>query len=78
MYWNINDEKPKWFVCNDENLPEELKEPILASDSRFRPDIKFMLEKDMDQAEKEKHQLEEVQRKDKHLRQKAAQLRDKK
>jgi hypothetical protein len=48
MYWNINDEKPKWLVCNDENLPEELKEPILASDSRFRPDIKFMLEKDMD------------------------------
>lgn len=41
---------------------------MLPSDSGNRPDIKCMLEKNMDEAEKCKHEMEELQRRDKHIR----------
>jgi hypothetical protein len=37
-----------------------------------------MIEKDFDQAEREKHQLEELQRRDKHLRSETAKKRERK
>lgn len=64
-------------MSNDPELPEDQREFLLPSDSKFRPDIKCMLENNMIMADKEKHELEEAQRKDKHLRQAAAKKRDK-
>lgn len=78
VYWTVNDEIPQWLPPNDETLREEHREFLLPSDSSQRPDIKHMIEKTFDQAEKEKHTLEEQQRKDKHLRQQAEKLRNKK
>jgi hypothetical protein len=75
IYWTVNDERSSTVLPNDQSLPEELKEFMLPSDSRFRPDIQHMLSGNMDEAEKEKLKLEEVQRNDKHLRSKAEKLR---
>lgn len=78
VYWTVNDEIPQWLSPNDETLKEEHREFLLPSDSSQRPDLKQMLTKTFDQAEKEKHELEELQRKDKRLRQQAEKLRNKK
>jgi hypothetical protein len=48
LYWSIDDRLPTWQMINDPSVPEEQREFLLPSDSRFRPDIKYMLEKNME------------------------------
>ena len=48
---------------------------ILPSDMFKRPDIAFMLEKDWTSAETAKVEMEETQRNDRKLKEKAAKLR---
>jgi hypothetical protein len=50
------------FVCNLNNLSEELKEILPPTDSRFRPDQRALENQDLDLANKEKLRLEEKQR----------------
>ena len=64
LFWRIEDELPKWNdfgVLNDGTK-------ILESDTRNRQDVPPMIEKNWEEAEKAKLQLEEQQRKDKKLR----------
>ena len=68
IYWTIEDSKPDWILINDDSLNPEYREYLLESDSSTRPDIKCMIENNFEQADKEKHILEELQRKDKAMR----------
>lgn len=58
--WNIFGPQDDWEF-----------EPSLPSDSSYRPDIKFIADKDYDQAQTAKESLENRQRADKALREKA-------
>lgn len=55
-----------------------MREILLPSDSGNRPDIQHMLEKNFDEAERRKNEMEELQRRDKHLRSQAEKARGKK
>jgi hypothetical protein len=57
---------------NDNRLRTDLKEHLLPSDSYLRIDHEYLRNKEYDEAEKEKYDLEEQQRKDKKLRETAA------
>jgi hypothetical protein len=50
------------FAANLNNLTEEMKTCLPPSDTRFRPDQRFLEMQDIDMAGKEKHRLEEKQR----------------
>lgn len=60
--WSINSQIPRMKL-----VPVDPKD-ILPSDSSLRPDSKFLLEENFDEAEAAKHILEELQRNDKKLR----------
>jgi hypothetical protein len=62
--WTINEEVhvTKWI--------EEPEEKLLPSDSYRRADLKHIKNKEWDEAEAAKHELEEIQRRDKRLRDK--------
>lgn len=69
VYWTVDDAKPTWLMPSDkENVPERLRDYLLPSDSQLRPDMGPLKAKDFDLAEKNKHELEEQQRRDKKLR----------
>lgn len=78
VYWTVNDEIPQWHLPNSDRVRDDLRECLLPSDSSYRPDLKALIEKDMLKAEKEKNELEVVQRRDKHLRQECEKQRAKK
>lgn len=59
VYWTIEDEKAEWLFPDDDTLREEAREYLLVSDSSYRSDLKGLREKNYDEAEKEKHDLEE-------------------
>lgn len=50
------------FAANLNNLTEEMKSKLPPSDTRFRPDQRFLEIQNIDMAGKEKHRLEEKQR----------------
>jgi len=50
------------FSINLNNLTEEMKTSLPPSDSRFRPDQRYLEYQDYDKAASEKHRLEEKQR----------------
>ena len=60
VYWTIEDEKPVWLQPNDESLSPESQDFLLLSDSSFRHDIKSLTEKNNDQAEKDKDEIESL------------------
>lgn len=61
-YWEMGDEWGIW------NKPDE--QHLLMSDSSLRADLNFLKEKDYENAQKAKEELEEAQRADKKLREK--------
>lgn len=68
-----NDESSYYFppiTFDLNNLNEEMKTSLPRTDSRFRPDQRFMEMQDLDKAAQEKHRLEEKQRKAKKERDK--------
>lgn len=52
-----------WFTLQLNFLPDTLKDKLPPTDSRFRPDQRALEHGDTDTAIKEKHRLEENQRK---------------
>ena len=64
IMWRIEDECPKWNECGV--LSDGIK--VLLSDTRNRKDVMPMIDKQWDEAEKNKLELETEQRKDKKLR----------
>lgn len=75
VYWTVEDDKPTWLLPTDPTVPAELKDFLLPSDSQLRADMGPLKAKDFEDAEKQKFAMEELQRKDKKLRQQAAKLR---
>ena len=63
-YWEMGDEWGEW------HKPDEIH--LLESDSSLRPDLNFIKEKDYDNAQTSKEELEDNQRRDKSLREQAA------
>lgn len=59
VYWTINDEIPEWQIPNADGVSDPLHEYLLPSDSANRPDLKHMLDKNFNDAEREKHVMEE-------------------
>lgn len=69
-----NDDEPMWTINSEVLRSAWLAEPpimVLESDSTKRPDLHAIAAKDWDNAEAAKHELEELQRKDKKLREEA-------
>lgn len=64
LFWKLDEPYEKW------RLPNEIgdSEYLLESDSSRRGDMKYLIEKNFEMAEKTKHEMEEVQRKDKKAR----------
>ena len=62
-YWEMGEEWCDW------KMPDEKE--MLSSDSSLRLDANFIKEKDYENAQKSKDDLEELQRNDKLLREKA-------
>lgn len=70
VLWTVEDDRPSWLMVNDkEGVPEKLQEYLLPSDSQLRADMGPLKSKDFEDAEIQKYALEELQRKDKRLRQ---------
>ncbi len=59
-FWKLNDEFSTWDLATDQF--------IMPSDSSYRPDLIHLKERQFEEAEKEKVELENLQRKDKSLR----------
>lgn len=59
-YWEIGEEWGTWYK------PDQIK--LLPSDSCLRADINYLKEKDYENAQAAKEELEEIQRKDKAIR----------
>lgn len=68
LFWRIEDDVPNWAgnPLSNEKLSDGTI--ILESDSQKRADVLFMVEKDWENSEKVKVELEEMQRNDKKLR----------
>jgi len=68
-----NDEEPMWTINEEVHTTKWIKEPkekLLVSDTYARPDLHFIIDQNWDEAESSKHELEEIQRRDKKLREK--------
>ncbi len=59
-YWEIGEEWGEWIKPDEEHL--------LSSDSSLRPDLNFLKEKDYENAQKAKEEIENSQRDDRTLR----------
>lgn len=68
VFWTIDDEKDEWIMSNDDKVPEQAREFLLPSDSQLRADMGPLKAKNFEEAEKQKFDLEELQRKDKRNR----------
>ena len=71
-YWDIREMEKVWFPII--KLPEN---KTLASDSKKRLDSITLLTGDVDAAQRAKESLEEIQRRDRKLREEAQKRRDK-
>ena len=74
-----NDDEPMWTINSEVNKSEWMDEPsimVLESDSYKRLDLIAIREKEWETAEAEKVKLEELQRKDKKLRDEAKARRE--
>lgn len=72
LFWKLDYPYEKWVTPKELGLDDIL----LPSDSSNRLDLQALKIKDYDTAEKQKHEMEEVQRKDKKLRGAAEQRRN--
>lgn len=66
-----NDEEPMWTINEEIFATEWIQEPVeskIASDSEQRKDLQLIRAKDYEGAETHKHEYEEIQRRDKKLR----------
>ena len=73
VLWRIDQDLPNWEPPKEKTSDGLM---VLPSDSSKRIDVKPMIEKSWEEAEKNKKELEELQRKDKRLREEANKRRE--